>query len=104
MARLRVVVVARTGQANVAKGGQAQNVIRLEKGPMPLTKPPERHSSGSVSSHGPPSFAGHVNNGNRTVYVPRGADIVKRSPLSFATHVSWPVSSRQHHQMKSADR
>ena len=24
---------------------------------------------------------------------------MKRSPLSFATHVSWPVSSRQHHQM-----
>ena len=66
MARLRVVVVARTGQANVAKGGQAQNAIRLVKGPMPLTKQPERHSSGSVSSHGPPSFAGHVNNGSST--------------------------------------
>jgi hypothetical protein len=73
MARLRVVVVARTGQANVAKGGQAQNAIRLVKGQMPLTKPPERHSSGSASTHGPPSFAGHVNNGSsRTVYGPRG--------------------------------
>ena len=24
---------------------------------------------------------------------------MKRSPLGFATHVSWPASSRQHHQM-----
>ena len=61
MARLRVVVVARTGQANVTKGGRAQNVIRLEKGPMPLTEAAERYSSGALVTVR--QSAWHVNNG-----------------------------------------
>ena len=57
MTRLRVVV-ARTGQANVAKGGQAQNVILLVKGlTRKLASADERSKLPMVGSLSPTSVA-----------------------------------------------
>ena len=52
------VVVARTGQANVAKGGQAQNVILLVKGlTRKLASADERSKLPMVGSLSPTSVA-----------------------------------------------